>query len=126
MIFAAMPGAIEQQGHKDSVTTQIEALGTVYQHFQEPEKRSLARKLEETAREMERARMTAEDLRGRMVSPYGTNHSSDSRRPLLSWRGFGPPLTTPAAAEAYAAMVHAERLPSGNDPEESESDSDDS
>ena len=85
-----MPGAILQQDHKDSVTTQIEALGTVYQHFQEQEKQSLLRKLEETAREMERARMTAEDWRGKMVSPYGTNHHTrDPRHRLLSWREFG-------------------------------------
>ena len=53
---------------KDSATSQntaITALGFVYQHFQESEKRSGKRKLEETTLEMERASMTAEDERAK-------------------------------------------------------------
>ena len=46
--------------------------------------------LSEALRDMERARMMAEDWRGAMESPYGNN--SDTRDPnyrRLSWREFG-------------------------------------
>ena len=48
-------------GRKASVTTQIAALSSVHGHFQEPEKRKLKRKIQETTLEMERSSMTAED-----------------------------------------------------------------
>ena len=44
----------------------------------------------EVLRDMERARMTAEDCRGAMVSPYGTpGHTTDPRRRFYSWKEFG-------------------------------------
>ena len=43
--------------------------------------------MEEVRRELERARMTAEDLRGAAFSPYGTNYSDPNWR-YLTWREF--------------------------------------
>ena len=45
---------------------------------------------EQVLLDLERARMTAEDLRGAALSPYGTNvHTQDPRHRLLTWREFG-------------------------------------
>ncbi len=60
------------------------------------EMKALARELaaarranEELRREMERARMTVEDLRVRSVSPYGTYHmTTDPLYRRISWREF--------------------------------------
>ena len=47
------------------------------------------RAMEVVRRDLERARMTAEDLRGAAFSPYGTNvHTKDPRHRLLTWREF--------------------------------------
>ncbi len=72
--------------------------------------------LSEALRDMERARMMAEDWRGAMESPYGNN--SDTRDPnyrRLSWREFGQErnemcdqLAT-VNAEAGEALVEARR-----------------
>ncbi len=67
---------------KDAFTT-VQALSVVLKEEQ-------PHALSEVLREMERARMTAEDWRGAMVSPYGND--SDTRDPHyrnLSWREFG-------------------------------------
>ncbi len=75
---------------RDAVASQIAALNVAYNRFQEHEARALKRKLAETTLEMERARMSAEDARGAMVSPYCNNyHTTDPRYRHLSWREFG-------------------------------------
>ena len=76
-----MPVTIYRGGETNFLT--MEALRAVLQHEQPPA-------LAEALRDMERARMTAEDWRGAMESPYGNN--SDTRDPnyrRLSWREFG-------------------------------------
>ena len=75
---------------KEDPALQIAALTTVYEKLQDPAMQNLKRKLEDTTLEMERAQMTAEDWRRKMVSPYGTNHHTrDPRHRFLSWREFG-------------------------------------
>ena len=45
--------------------------------------------MEEVTRDLERARMTAEDLRGAAFSPYGIYPPTDPRHRLCTWREFG-------------------------------------
>ena len=60
----------------------VAALELVLQREQAPA-------MEELRREMERARMTAEDISTRLASPYGTYHmTTDPRYRRLSWREF--------------------------------------
>ena len=61
----------------------VEALRIVLREEQPPA-------MAEVLRDMERARMTAEDCRGAMVSPYGTpGHTTDPGHRFLSWKEFG-------------------------------------
>ena len=73
-----------------AVHTQIVALNVAHNHFEADEMRALKQKLAETTLELERARMSSEDVRGAMVSPYSTHvHTADPpRRRSLSWREF--------------------------------------
>ena len=120
---------------KDSVTTQIEALGAVYQHFQEPEKRNLVRKLEETTREMERARMAVEDWRvfGTKQDEIVDNIVDNFIEPVHDILGEGrhniriaclDPNTDYRAAltAAHDAMYDAERQLRDNDSDETDED----
>ena len=60
----------------------VAALEVVLQREQAPA-------MEELRREMERARMTVEDLCVRSVSPYGTYHmTTDPLYRMISWREF--------------------------------------
>ena len=96
---------------RNSVTTRIEALGTVYAQFQGVEGRRLKRRLGETTLEMERARMSAEDARSAMVSPYGTNHhTEDPRRRRLSWREFGTDRNEMCLHLVYDVMEPAQQI----------------
>ena len=77
-----MPVTIFRGGETDAFLT-MEALRVVLQEEQPAA-------LSEALRDMERARMMAEDWRGAMESPYGNN--PDTRDPnyrRLSWREFG-------------------------------------
>ncbi len=76
-----MPVTIYRGGETNFLT--MEALRAVLQHEQPAA-------LAEVLRDMERARMTAEDWRGAMESPYGNNvHTRDPNYRMLSWREFG-------------------------------------
>ena len=64
----------------------VEALRVVLSEARDPA-------MEEVVRNLERARMTAEDLRGAAFSTYGTSeyyrYTKDPRYRLLTWREFG-------------------------------------
>ncbi len=102
-----MPVTIYRGGETNFLT--MEALRAVLQHEQPPA-------LAEALRDMERARMTAEDWRGAMESPYGNR--SDTRDPnyrRLSWREFGQErnetcdFLATVNGEAREALVEARR-----------------
>ena len=74
---------MDRPGRDQDAFTTVQALSVVLREEQ-------PHALSEVLREMERARMTAEDWRGALESPYG-NHS-DTRNPdyrHLTWREFG-------------------------------------
>ena len=67
---------------KDAFTT-MQALSVILREEQ-------PHALSEVLREMERARMTAEDWRGKLESPYGNNSNTrDPHYRHLTWREFG-------------------------------------
>ena len=67
----------------------LRALETTLVHTADIERQQLQQKLDAQALELERARMTAEDMRSAHVSPYCTNfHTNDPRHRRLSWREF--------------------------------------
>ena len=118
----------------------VAALELVLQREQAPA-------MEELRREMERARMTSEDLGARSVSPYGTYHmTTDPLYRRISWREFAEErvvyidertdeLETAAnRLRSWAGVQFANRLPAavllaievmeGGDPDSDEADDD--
>ena len=93
-----MPVTIFRGGETDAFLT-TEALRVVLQEEQPAA-------LSEVLREMERARMMAEDWRGAMESPYGNRvDTRDPNHRMLSWREIGQERNETCD---YLATVNAE------------------
>ena len=87
----------------------VEALRIVLREEQPPA-------MAEVLHDMERARMTAEDCRGAMVSPYAitranttTRSNTDPSLRFLSWKEFGERITLDVIEPAMDALDHMRR-----------------
>lgn len=95
---------MDKPGRAKGALATMEALRAVLQEEQ-------PRAISEVLRELERARMTAEDWRGAMVSPYDTLHDMlDSRYRRLSWREFGRERNKMCDHLVYEVMEPAENV----------------
>jgi len=74
----------------DTSANQISALNIVHNSFQDQELRGMKRKLADTMREMERARMATEDAKGRCQDEYWQKSKCQDEVGRLVYKVVGP------------------------------------